>query len=74
EARAQARSSVGAGDALLAGFLSAGGHGPSALAAGVAWGAAAVSLPGSTMPGPEDVRAHRVVVHPDVEWDRRIDR
>ncbi|MFI9816827.1 1-phosphofructokinase [Saccharothrix variisporea] len=73
EARAQARSSVGAGDALLAGFLAAGGRGPSALAAGVAWGAAAVSLPGSTMPGPEDVRAHRVVVHPDVEWERRID-
>ncbi|WP_367127533.1 1-phosphofructokinase [Saccharothrix sp. HUAS TT1] len=73
EARAEARSSVGAGDALLAGFLSAGGIGPSALATGVAWGAAAVSLPGSTMPGPEDVRAHRVVVHPDIEWDRRID-
>lgn len=72
EAAAQARSSVGAGDAMLAGFLSAGGSGPAALACGVAWGAAAVSLPGSTMPGPEDVRMHRVLVHPKVEWDRRI--
>lgn len=50
------RSSVGAGDAMLAGFLAAGGSGPGALAAALAWGAAAVSLPGSRMPTGADLR------------------
>ena len=52
-------STVGAGDSLLAGYLHASSTGASpteALAAGVAWGAAAVSLPGSQMPTPEDVQ------------------
>jgi 1-phosphofructokinase len=49
------RSSVGAGDAMLAGFLAAGAHGPGALAEALAWGAAAVRLPGSRMPGPGDI-------------------
>ena len=49
------RSTVGAGDALLAGFLAAGASGAAALVEGLAWGAAAVSLPGSRMPGPEDL-------------------
>jgi len=49
------RSTVGAGDALLAGFLAAGGKGEQALAEAVAWGAAAVSLPGSRMPAPTDL-------------------
>ncbi|WP_344071129.1 1-phosphofructokinase family hexose kinase, partial [Prauserella alba] len=44
-----ARSSVGAGDALLAGFLAAGG-GREALPAALAWGAAATGLAGSRMP------------------------
>ncbi|HET8977441.1 MAG TPA: 1-phosphofructokinase [Solirubrobacteraceae bacterium] len=50
-----ARSTVGAGDAMLAGFLAAGGAGPDALAEAVAWGAAAVTLPGSRMPTPTDI-------------------
>ena len=50
------RSAVGAGDALLAGFVAAGGSGGQALLEGLAWGAAAAALPGSVMPGPEDVR------------------
>ncbi|HZN76173.1 MAG TPA: 1-phosphofructokinase [Micromonosporaceae bacterium] len=58
------RSSVGAGDALLAGFLAAGGvdgaSAPTALAEALAWGAAAVSLPGSRMPRPADL--HRDLV------------
>ncbi|MFV2018123.1 1-phosphofructokinase [Micromonospora sp. LOL_023] len=58
------RSTVGAGDALLAGFLAAGASGPAALAEGLAWGAAAVSLPGSRMPGPADLRRHAVRLHP----------
>lgn len=49
------RSTVGAGDALLAGFLAAGGDGPAALAEAVAWGSAAAALPGSGMPGPHDI-------------------
>jgi 1-phosphofructokinase len=49
------RSTVGAGDATLAGFLAAGGSGVDALAEAVAWGTAAVSLPGSRMPGPTDL-------------------
>ena len=54
------RSSVGAGDAMLAGFLSAGGSGEPALATALAWGAAAVSLPGSRMPGASDLRPEHV--------------
>lgn len=67
------RSSVGAGDALLAGFIAAGGAenhdgvGHRALAEALAWGAAAVSLPGSRMPGPADLRRDdvRIHTHPD---------
>jgi 1-phosphofructokinase len=72
EATVDARSTVGAGDAMLAGFLSAGGAGVEALRAGVAWGAAAVSLPGSTMPSPEDVDSHPVHVHEHLAWDYKI--
>ncbi|WP_411106776.1 1-phosphofructokinase [Streptomyces sp. cmx-4-9] len=57
------RSSVGAGDASLAGFLiAAGPDGPAAgrparaLASALAHGAAAVRLPGSAMPTPADLR------------------
>ncbi|MGH3859752.1 1-phosphofructokinase [Actinokineospora sp.] len=49
------RSTVGAGDALLAGFLAAGHIGPDALADAVAWGAAAAGLPGSRMPTPAEL-------------------
>ena len=48
-------SSVGAGDAMLAGFLAAGGQGADALVEGLAWGAAAVLQPGSGMPSPADI-------------------
>jgi len=56
-------STVGAGDALLAGYLFATGDGSpatEALRTGVAWGAAAVSLPGSRMPTPADVAGIQV--------------
>jgi 1-phosphofructokinase len=49
------RSAVGAGDAMLAGFLAGGGSGPEALTEALAWGAAAASLPGSRMPTPDDL-------------------
>jgi len=58
------RSTVGAGDALLAGFLAAGGRGPRALAEGVAWAAAACVLPGTAMPGPGDLRRGAVRIGP----------
>lgn len=48
-------SSVGAGDAMLAGFLAGGGRGAAALVEGLAWGAAAVRQPGSGMPSPGDI-------------------
>ncbi|WP_337061160.1 1-phosphofructokinase family hexose kinase [Kineococcus sp. G2] len=65
------RSTVGAGDCTLAGYLSADGPAPRRLATAVAWGRAAVLLPGSTVPGPEQTRAGaegvRVVENPDPE-------
>lgn len=48
-------SSVGAGDAMLAGFLAGGGKGADALVEALAWGAAAVLQPGSGMPSPGDI-------------------
>jgi 1-phosphofructokinase len=68
------RSSVGAGDALLAGFLANGGRGLEAFANGVAWAAAAVSLPGSRMPGPRDVDLSVVRVHDHIDIHRVLDR
>lgn len=51
-------STVGAGDCLLAGLLDAlqsGADPQTAIASAVAWGSAAVSLPGSKVPNPDDV-------------------
>jgi 1-phosphofructokinase len=59
-----ARSDVGAGDSLLAGFLAAGGAGADALRAGVAWAAAAVALPGTEVPGPGAIDIGAVAVRP----------
>jgi len=58
------RSTVGAGDAFLAGFLAGRYHGASrreAFGEALAWGAAAVRLPGTQMPEPADI--DRSVVH-----------
>jgi 1-phosphofructokinase len=65
---AAVRSSVGAGDATLAGFLAGGGRGREALAEALAWGAAAVGLPGTRMPGPADIdrSAVRITDEPDL--------
>ena len=66
---AEPRSTVGAGDSLLAGFLAAGARGSAALAEGLAWGAAAVSLAGSDMPRPQDIRRDivRISARPDLD-------
>ncbi len=65
------RSNVGAGDATLAGFLAAGGAGPQALTTAVAYGAAAVQLPGTQMPGPGDLAVDDVRID-DVDPERRL--
>lgn len=65
-------SSVGAGDATLAGFLSVLGGGPEALAEALAWGAAAVQLPGSRMPRPHDLDRAAVRVHDLPRADRAL--
>ncbi|MEV6794902.1 1-phosphofructokinase [Streptomyces sp. NPDC051320] len=67
---AAVRSNVGAGDASLAGFLTAGGDaGPDALRSAVAHGAAAVQLPGSVMPTPHDLDLAAVTVTAEVPLD-----
>ncbi|MBX9245189.1 1-phosphofructokinase [Actinotalea ferrariae] len=61
-------STVGAGDATLAGFLAAPDDDPARrLATAVAWGRAAVLLPGTAVPDPADIRLDdvRVVRGPD---------
>ncbi|HZA81869.1 MAG TPA: 1-phosphofructokinase [Actinomycetes bacterium] len=66
------RSAVGAGDAMLAGFLAAGGSGPEALAEALAWGAAAASLPGSRMPTPDDLDHAAVSLADRIDPDRPL--
>lgn len=66
------RSTVGAGDCLMAGVISGLSehlHPHLALARGVAWGSAAVSLPGSQVPGPADIaRVAVTTTSPDDSW------
>ncbi len=64
-AQVEPRSTVGAGDALLAGFLAGGARGEKALIEAVAWGTAAVSLPGSRMPGPADISREGIRITPE---------
>lgn len=59
----ETRSSVGAGDAMLAGFLSLpDGNDERALTEALSWGTAAASLPGSRMPAPDDITRHGITV------------
>lgn len=66
------RSTVGAGDSTLAGFLTASDRPTEGLRAAVAYGAAAVSLPGSQVPGPDDLHLDAVEVHGDPDRARRL--
>jgi 1-phosphofructokinase len=66
------RSAVGAGDAMLAGFLAAGVAGRDPLVEALSWGAAAVGFPGSRMPGPSDVDRNAVRVHSDPDLARPL--
>lgn len=56
------RSTVGAGDALVAGLLAADGTGPNALRSGVAYGTAAAQLPGTQFPTPDLLHLDGVTV------------
>lgn len=68
------RSTIGAGDALLAGFLAGGGAGETALREAVAWGTAAVGLEGSRVP--VVTGEHRALVRTSSEpaLGHRLDR
>jgi len=66
------RSAVGAGDAMLAGFLAGGVTGGDPLVEALSWGAAAVRLPGSRMPAPGDVDRASVRVHASVDLTRAL--
>jgi 1-phosphofructokinase len=66
------KSTVGAGDSMLSGFLASGGAGEKALAWGVAWGAAAARIPGTGGPKPQDLRLEEVVVSPTVDEGRTL--
>ncbi len=64
--RLQPASTVGAGDATLAGYLSAAGQDPGQrLRAAVAWGRAAVLLPGTQVPAPSQIDLGTVRLVPD---------
>lgn len=66
------RSTVGAGDSLLAGFLFAVGDRAGALIEAVAWGAAAARLPGSRGPRPEDLDREAVTLHEEFDLQRTL--
>jgi 1-phosphofructokinase len=65
-------SAVGAGDALLAGFLAGGGGGRDALAVALGWAGAAVERPGTLVDGQATAIAGRVVLHDHLDVDRKL--
>jgi 1-phosphofructokinase len=66
------RSTVGAGDCLLAGYLASRQRGDQALAVALRWAAAAVGLPGSGMPSPDDIAPRQAHVTRDVDRSRPL--
>jgi 1-phosphofructokinase len=66
------RSTVGAGDALLAGCLAGGGAGVAALREAVAWGSAAVQVEGSHVPKVTRTYRDAVHVHDAVDVNRTL--
>ena len=69
----EVRSTVGAGDALLGGFLSAGGRGPAALAEGLAWARAAVRSTDTLGEAVADHDRRAVQVTADPPRDRGVE-
>jgi 1-phosphofructokinase len=73
--RIEARSTVGAGDSSLAGYLLASAEGrdeAACLAQAVAHGAAAASLPGSTVPTRLEADRYSITVHRDAGRAARV--
>jgi 1-phosphofructokinase len=68
---AEVVNTVGAGDALLAGFLARGAD-PDALAEAIAWSVAACASPGSRMRLTTDADRGQVVMHPRLDPRRRL--
>lgn len=66
------RSTVGAGDSLLAGFLFAAEDRKASLVEAVAWGAAATRLPGSRGPTPGDLDREAVSLHTELDMERKL--
>jgi 1-phosphofructokinase len=64
-------NNVGAGDALLAGFLGHGAGSP-ALAEAIAWSVAACASPGTRMRAVTDADRASVIVHDGVDRERRL--
>jgi len=64
-------NTVGAGDALLAGFLAAGG-GAAALGEAIAWSVAAIRSPGTRMRPVTAVDRGPVIVHERIDRSRRL--
>jgi 1-phosphofructokinase len=72
EARVEdAVNTVGAGDALLAGFLAAGGD-AAALGTAVAWSVAAIRSPGTRMRAVTTADREAVIVHQSPDASRRL--
>ena len=65
----QPASTVGAGDTTLAGYLATAGAPGERLRAAVAWGRAAVLLPGTQVPAPSQIDLAAVRLVPDPERD-----
>lgn len=66
------KSTVGAGDSLLAGFLFAAADREDTLVEAVAWGAAAARLPGSRGPAPGDLDREAVCLHEELDMEREL--
>jgi 1-phosphofructokinase len=66
------RSTVGAGDALLAGYLAAGG-GETGLETGVAWATDSVGQPGTSLLAPAGAAPPVVLISEEFDSERALD-
>ena len=69
----QVRNTVGAGDALLAGFLAGGARGASALANSLAWARAAVRSALTSMAPPGEADHSAVLIHDSADRGRILE-
>lgn len=66
------RSTVGAGDSLLAGFLAGNGGPKEQLANGLSWAVAAVEQPGTAIGSAEGAKNHSVSIYTEIDVPRKI--